>query len=121
MDGNLTDRINTLQGLSQIDNRQQKLQLNGNPTALLATLGSNGQIGRNFFRANGVAKTDFALVKNFNVREGQFITLRMEAFNLFNRTHFAIPVRVLESPSFGKSVDTLLNPRQIQFALKYVF
>jgi hypothetical protein len=121
MDGNLTDRINTLNGLSQIDDRRQKLKLNVSPTALLAALGSNGQIGRNFFRANGVAKTDFSLVKNFNVREGQFVMLRVEAFNLFNRTHFAIPVRTLESPSFGQSVDTLLNPRQIQFALKYVF
>lgn len=121
LDGNLTDRIDTLNGLTRIDSRQQKLQLNANPVTLLATLGSNGRVGRNAFRASGVAKTDLAVVKNFKVREGQFILLRVEAFNLFNRTHFAIPVRVLESPSFGKSVDTLLNPRQIQFALKYVF
>src|SRR5262249_45074174 len=53
MDGNLTDRIDTLNGLSFLDDRQQKLQLNGNPAALLATLGNNGRIGRNFFRANG--------------------------------------------------------------------
>ncbi|MGE0128162.1 MAG: carboxypeptidase regulatory-like domain-containing protein [Blastocatellales bacterium] len=121
LDGNLTDRIDTLNGLSLVDSRQQKLQLSANPVSLLAALGSNGRIGRNVFRANGVAKTDFALVKSFKAREGQFILFRVEAFNLWNRTHFAIPVRGLESPSFGKSVDTLLNPRQIQFALKYVF
>ncbi len=121
MDGNLTDRLDTLQGLSFVDSRRQKLQLTTNSTDLLALLGRNGRVGRNFFRASGVARTDLALVKNFNVTEGQSVLFRVEAFNLFNRTHFAIPVRVLEAPSFGSSVDTSLNPRQIQFALKYVF
>ena len=122
MDGNLTDRIDTLNGLALINSRQRKLRLTApNSTALLAAFGANGRIGRNFFRASGVAKTDFALAKNFTVREGQFVLFRVEAFNIFNRTHFAIPVRVLEAPSFGSSVDTLLNPRQVQFALKYVF
>ncbi len=122
MDGNLTDRLDTLNGLRLIDSRRQKLQYTGDPTSLpLADLGANGRIGRNVFRASGVAKTDLSIVKNFNVREGQSVLLRVEAFNVFNRTHFAIPVRVLEAPSFGNSVETSLNPRQIQFALKYVF
>ncbi len=121
LDGNLTDRLDTLSGLTRIDSRQQKLALNANPLTLLAALGSNGRIGRNTFRASGIAKTDLAVVKNFTVQPGQFIVFRVEAFNLWNRTHFAIPVRVLEAPSFGRSVDTLINPRQIQFALKYVF
>jgi hypothetical protein len=121
LDGNLTDRIDTLSGLAIIDSRQQKLRLNANPVSLLAPLGSNGRIGRNTFRAGGVARTDVALMKNFSIGQSQFIVFRFEAFNVFNRTHFAIPVRVLESPGFGRSVDTLVNPRQIQFALKYVF
>jgi hypothetical protein len=121
LDGNLTDRINTLNGLRQIDSRRQKLELVANPVNLLAPLGQNGGIGRNVFRASGVNKTDFTLIKNFRIRNEQYLVFRFEAFNLFNRTHFAIPVRVLEAPSFGSSVDTLHNPRQIQFALKYVF
>ncbi len=121
IDGNLTDRIDTLSGLTIIDSGRQKLALNTNPTSLLAPLGSSGRVGRNTFRANGIAKTDLALVKNFSVRDGQFVVFRVEAFNVTNRTHFAIPVRILEAPSFGQSVDTLVNPRQIQFALKYVF
>jgi hypothetical protein len=32
-----------------------------------------------------------------------------------------VPVRILEAPAFGTSVDTRLSARQIQFALKYVF
>ncbi len=121
LDGNLTDRIDTLVGLNLVDSRQQKLQLTTNPVNLLAQLGSNGRIGRNTFRASGVAKTDFSLIKNFRLGGEQNLVFRAEAFNLFNRTHFAIPVRILEAPGFGSSVDTLFTPRQIQFALKYVF
>jgi len=121
LDGNFTDRIDTVSGLTEIDSRQQRLRLAAPSISLLAALGANGRVGRNTFRASGVAKTDFALVKNFTVRQGQFVVFRVEAFNVWNRTHFAIPVRVLEAPSFGSSVDTLINPRQIQFALKYIF
>jgi hypothetical protein len=88
---------------------------------LLATLTQSGQVGRNTFRADGVVKTDFTLIKNFRISETNSLVLRMEAFNIANRTHFSIPVRILEAPSFGRSVDTSVNPRQVQFALKYVF
>lgn len=120
-DGNLTDRLNTLNGLTVLDDRQVKLQLNTTSVSLLAPLGANGRIGRNTFRASGVARTDLALIKSFQLRGSHYIVFRGEAFNLFNRTHFGIPVRILEAPSFGRSVDTQLGPRQIQFALKYVF
>jgi hypothetical protein len=121
MDGNLTDRINTLDGLILLNERQQKLALTTNPVRLLAALGENGMVGRNTFRAAGVAKTDLSMIKNIRIKSGQNLVLRAEAFNLLNRTQFAIPVRVLEAPSFGKSVETIANPRQVQFALKYIF
>ncbi len=121
LDGNLTDRLNTVNGLTSVDDRRVKLRLETNPVNLLASLGSNGRIGRNTFRSSGIAKTDFTIIKNFQLRGGHFLVFRAEAFNLLNRSHFGIPVRILEAPSFGQSVDTLINPRQIQFALKYVF
>ncbi len=120
-DGNLTDRINTLNGLTVLNERQVKLLLNTTSVNLLAPLGNNGSIGRNTFRASGVARTDLAIIKNFQLGGSHYIVFRTEAFNLFNRTHFGIPVRILEAPSFGRSVDTQIGPRQIQFALKYVF
>ncbi len=120
-DGNLTDRINTLSGLSIFDDTQQKLAFSGNPTTLFAPIGRDGAVGRNTFRASGVAKTDFTLIKNFRVKEGQSVVFRAEAFNVFNRTHFGVPVRILEAPSFGRSVDTSLPGRQVQLALKYIF
>jgi hypothetical protein len=121
LDGNLTDRLNSLNGLSIVDDGLQKLALNGNALDLLAPLGTDGNVGRNLFRANGVANTDLALIKNFRAGEGQRITFRFEAFNVFNRTHFGTPVRILEAPSFGRSVNSSLGARQLQFALKYLF
>ncbi|MDX2039907.1 MAG: carboxypeptidase-like regulatory domain-containing protein [Acidobacteriota bacterium] len=121
MDGNLTDRLHTLNGLTVMDDRRVKLQLETTSVNLLAPLGSNGRIGRNTFRASGVGRTDLAIVKNFQLGGSHYIVFRTEAFNLFNRTQFGVPVRILEAPSFGQSVDTQIAPRQIQFALKYVF
>ena len=121
LDGNATDRLRTTNGITLTDSGPQKLSLTVPASSLLAAPGTNGAVGRNTFRARGLWKTDLAVMKNFRVSESNSLVLRVEAFNLFNRTHFGIPVRILESPSFGRSVDTLINPRQIQFALKYVF
>jgi len=130
LDGNLTDRPNTTNGLTVTDSRQQRLILNVAPTSLLATptIASNGQVtprdgavGRNTFRAGRIINTDFTLIKNFRVKEGHDLVLRAEAFNLLNRAQFGIPVRILEASSFGRAVNTVLPARQVQFALKYVF
>jgi hypothetical protein len=120
-DGNLTDRLDTIIGLKAVDSRQQRLDLTVSPTALLAAAGQNGSVGRNTFRAADIVNVDLTLIKNFRLKREQVLAFRTEFFNLFNRTHFGIPVRILEAPSFGRSVDTSLSPRQVQFALKYVF
>jgi len=129
LDGNLTDRLNTTNGLIVTDNRQRRLIPTVPLTSLLPQVVNangqvvlkNGAVGRNTFRASGIVNTDLTLIKNFRVKEGQNIVLRVEAFNVFNRTHFGIPVRILEAPSFGSAVNTVLPARQVQFALKYVF
>jgi hypothetical protein len=121
LDGNLTDRPATASGIGIINGRQRRLNLMARPVEILAAAGQNGQVGRNLFRAAGIVNTDFTLIKNFRLREGHALVLRIEVFNLWNRTHFGQPVRLLEAPGFGQSVDTVLTPRQLQFALKYVF
>lgn len=126
LDGNLTDRLNTLNGLILSDGGRTRIQLAPGVTSfdLLArpstTNPQNGAVGRNTFRAAGIASLDLALEKGFAIRESQ-LKLRMEAFNLFNRTHFGIPVRILESPAFGSSVSTSLPSRTIQLVVKYSF
>ena len=81
----------------------------------------NGAVGRNTFRAAGIASLDLALTKQFPLSSSANLDLRVEAFNLFNRTHFGIPIRILEAPSFGSSVNSSVSARNVQFSLKILF
>ncbi|MEP7273790.1 MAG: hypothetical protein ABI882_19985, partial [Acidobacteriota bacterium] len=123
LDGNLTDRLNTLNGLSVTKDRRVRIGIleGANTFDLLAPLGKNGSIGRNTFRGGAVHETNVALRKAIRFRNERELTFRCEVFNLFNRPQFGIPVRILEAPAFGQSFDTQRNPRQIQFAIKYSF
>jgi TonB dependent receptor/Carboxypeptidase regulatory-like domain len=122
LDGNLTDRLNTLNGLVITGNRRQPLQLTvAQPATLLAPFGQDGQIGRNTFRAGSVLSLNMAIIKNIAVKERQRLTLRMEIFNFINRANYGVPIRFLEFPGFGQADNTVTPARRIQFALKYSF
>jgi hypothetical protein len=122
LDGNLTDRLNTTTGIQQTDNRAQPLVLTTtNLTTLLAPVGTDGLIPRNSFRASNLWLTNAAVIKTFKISEQKGLMVRMDVFNLFNRSNFGIPVRFLESPGFGRATDTLTPGRRIQFAVKYSF
>ncbi len=125
-DGNRTDRLATTQGLVLRRRGAQQIALapGVNPLTLTSfnfTGPGEGLVGRNTFRAPGVALVDAALTKRFVFAERYALLLRVEAFNLFNRTHFATPIRILEAPAFGRAVATAVPPRQFQFALKFQF
>jgi hypothetical protein len=121
-DGNLTDRLNTTGGLIVRDHGRTRIEVAGKtPLSLLAPLGENGSVGRNTFRAPGVATFDVALSKTLRIRDRHQFLFRAEIFNLFNRTHFGTPVRILEAPAFGQSVNTTIPARRIQFSVKYAF
>ena len=62
-----------------------------------------------------------AMHKSFRVREGQALQIRLEAYNIFNKTHFALPDTNLLSPQFGRITSTVGNPRRMQFAVRYHF
>jgi hypothetical protein len=124
-DGNLTDRLNTTAFIKEVDQGAQRLQvpnvLTRDLLGMAVILGQDGSVGRNTFRAPGIATFDLAIVKRFQITDRQSFLFRTEIFNLFNRVQFGVPVRILESPSFGDSVNTALPARIIQFALKYQF
>ncbi|HNJ39249.1 MAG TPA: carboxypeptidase-like regulatory domain-containing protein [Acidobacteriota bacterium] len=126
-DGNLTDRINTTNGLLISNRGRTRLQIlpGVDVFQFLPPIDSdhpsNGQVGRNTFRAAGIASLDVALTKKISLRKEHSLELRVEAFNLLNRTHFGIPVRVLNAPGFGSSVNTSLPARTIQAAVKLRF
>jgi hypothetical protein len=126
LDGNLTDRLNSTDGLILTGERSQPLQRPTDNPAQLATMflapaGRDGQVGRNSFRAGNVLDLNLALIKSFAVAENQRVTLRAEAFNFINRANYGVPVRFLEAPAFGRATETLLPARRIQITLKYEF
>ncbi|MBI3951476.1 MAG: TonB-dependent receptor [Acidobacteria bacterium] len=122
-DGNLTDRLNTTAGL--ITHSEGRIRLRVAPDtslrSLLAPAGQSGAVSRNTFRKQEVATLDLALSKEFRLSDRHRLLFRTEIFNLLNRTHFGAPVRFLEAPAFGQSVNTSIPARTLQFALKYSF
>jgi len=54
------------------------------------------------------------------VRENQRVEFRAEAFNLTNSVRYNNPTSNLSTNTFGQ-ITSALDPRIMQFALKYVF
>ena len=121
LDGNLTDRLNTTDGIVKTGDRRQPLRLTVDPLTLLAPVGQDGKVGRNTFRAGSILELDLAISKRVTIVSGQKLTLRADIFNLTNRSNFGIPVRFLEAPGFGQATNTITPGRRVQFTLKYFF
>jgi hypothetical protein len=121
-DGNLTDRLNSTNGIIRGAGRVQlRLSPGVNALTLLAPDGFDGAVGRNTFRAPNIFTVDLALIRNFGLGDYGRFQFRTEIFNLFNRANYGIPIRILESPAFGNSINTTVPARTIQFSGKYQF
>ncbi len=64
---------------------------------------------------------DMSLSKEFNVTEGSKFQFRFEAFNVPNLTDFSGPSTNIDTSTYGQITSISNSPRQLQFALKYVF
>jgi hypothetical protein len=103
---------------------------NGIPSIFANTSASNnfqdqppeGAGTRAALRLAPIFNVDAALTKSFKLPwEGKRLTFRAEAFNLFNHPNFTNPSLSLESPqTFGEYQGTL-EPRSMQFALRFEF
>lgn len=104
-----------------------------NPAAFAAPAqGSFGTVGRNTLRGPRFATVDFAVLKNTSITERISTQLRIEMFNLFNRTNYAPVSTTITSGSFGKYTDTIGDyngapgigsgePFNVQLGLKLIF
>ena len=114
-----------------------------NPNAFVAPpAGRQGTLPRNALRGFGATQWDFAVHRNFPLRESLKLQFRAEMFNVLNHPNFAPPVSdISNTTQFGLSTQTLGNylagaslgtgalsplyqiggPRSIQFALKLMF
>jgi hypothetical protein len=122
LDGNLTDRLDNTNGIEITGTGQQPLVLtSANTATMLGTIGQDGRVGRNSFRAGNLLDLNLSVVKRFVFSGTRNLTLRADLFNFINRTNFGIPVRFLEAPGFGRATDTVTPGRRILIALKYSF
>jgi hypothetical protein len=80
-----------------------------------------GNSGRNNVRSDATKNLDLSLVRRFPVKEQMGFEFRADAFNLTNTAIFNAPNSTLGNPNFNVITSTRNNPRQIQFALKFLF
>jgi len=86
----------------------------------VANAGQFGTEGRNVNLGPAYADWDFGAFKNFTVTESMHIQFRAELFDVLNRTNFRLPDSDISSPTFNHILASQA-PRQVQFALKFMF
>jgi len=122
LDGNLSDRLATLQGLQIVNGNRERVRLASGATLNdFLMQGKDGIVGRNTFRGAGFVNFDVALGKTFRWAEQRRLVFKAEVFNLFNRANFGLPVRTLDAPGFGSAVATVNPARMLQLAIKLNF
>jgi len=73
------------------------------------------------FRSDGVKNLDFSLFKNNRFNDGKWnAQIRIEAFNVLNRTQFNAPNTQVGSAAFG-TVSGAAGGRQVQIGVKMMF
>jgi hypothetical protein len=103
-----------------------------NPSVDAGSRCAFGDAGRNILRGPGLSDWDFSLLRRFRLRESKSLEFRAEMFNIFNHANFATPQNDAASSSFGKIFNTVQplagiasggpgDPREIQFALRFVW
>jgi hypothetical protein len=92
-----------------------------NPAAFAPpALGTLGNLGRTNLTLPLAWQFDMGLSRVFRFRESQSMEFRAEAYNVLNRFRAGAIDTNLNSANFGK-IRTALDPRIMQFALKYLF
>jgi hypothetical protein len=80
-----------------------------------------GDAERNTVRGDSIYQLDLGLAKTFGLpwRESA-LELRLEAFNVLNKTNFRAPVANRSAANFG-TITSTYDPRQLQIGLKLHF
>jgi hypothetical protein len=81
-----------------------------------------GNSGRSVLTGPGIQNFDFALLKDFPIHESMKLQFRAEAFNALNHANFSADgvITHVNDPRFGQ-VTSASEPRDVQFALKFIF
>ncbi|HUQ93075.1 MAG TPA: carboxypeptidase regulatory-like domain-containing protein [Bryobacteraceae bacterium] len=80
----------------------------------------NGNLGRGVLRAPGAVTLNFALGKNFHIKERMRLQVRGEMFNAFNHVNLSAPVSDLMNPNFGR-ITGAAQERRMQLTGRFTF
>jgi len=81
----------------------------------------NGDAGRNILIGPGLQNLDFALFKNFAIRERLALQVRWELFNSLNHANFGFPSATINVPATAGQISSAASGRQMQFGSKFTF
>jgi len=84
-------------------------------------LGVAGTARKNLLYGPSFFNADMSVLKNFAITENTKIQFRAEVFNIANITNFAGPDSGMTDTNYGRISSIQGNPRQMQFALKFLF
>jgi len=79
-----------------------------------------GNAGRDTLIGPGLVDWDFSMLKTVSFAERQSLQLRAEIFNLANHPLFGMP-NAQRGSAFGVISSTIVDSRQFQVAVKYIF
>ncbi|MFN0166319.1 MAG: TonB-dependent receptor domain-containing protein [Bryobacteraceae bacterium] len=79
-----------------------------------------GNAGRNIVRGPGLINVDLSVHRRFQIAERHRIEFRFEMFNSANHANFTLPGNSFGTGNFGV-IGGALEPRDLQFGLKYFF
>lgn len=83
--------------------------------------GTIGNAPRSICCSPGINNFDVGFFKGFTLTERLRAEFRTEVYNLFNHTQlYSVDGNISDGPDFGKA-QKFRNPRQLQFALKFIF
>ena len=81
-----------------------------------------GNAGVGILSGPGQVNFDFSALKTIQIREGKTLQFRSEFYNIFNHAQFAFDgLHNVNSATGGWITGTSVNPRIIQFGLKFIF
>ena len=66
-------------------------------------------------------KVDAVLSRTLAITASQSVEIRAEAFNVFNRFNWGLPITTFASGNFGRIQTQTGDPRILQFGIKYAF
>ncbi len=84
-------------------------------------LGTFGNAPRRFFMGPSSFNTDFSLHKITHITEGSTVEIRMEYFDVFNRTPLGMPDGTVDDGTFGDITGSAGDNRIGQFGAKFTF